>query len=215
MTAPRGTHATADGSFGRSAGNAAARGGLLVIIAVLIGLFLLRQGLDADGGVTSGDTENTTSGDTSGSEDSVPVDDGSEDGSSEEAAADAPSSTPSSTPSATLPPARPNAEIKIRVANAAEASPGIAGDAVSVLITKGFNALPPKNTLDEVGAIEASAIYYLPGWESEAVAVAEAFGVDPASTVSPATEETNSLVESMEDATILVILGGDGVIRGR
>ncbi|MCP3910538.1 MAG: hypothetical protein GY713_06265 [Actinomycetia bacterium] len=211
MTAPRGTHATADGSFGRSAGNAAARGGLLVIIAVLIGLFLLRQGLDADGGVTSGDTENTTSGDTSGSEDSVPVDDGSEDGSSEEAAAGAPASTPS----ATLPPARSNAEIKIRVANAAEASPGIAGDAVSFLITKGFNALPPKNTLDEVGAIEASAIYYLPGWESEAVAVAEAFGVDPVSTVSPATEETNSLVESMEDATILVILGGDGVIRGR
>ncbi len=207
MTASRGTHAAADGSFGRSAGNAAARGGLLVVIAVLIGLFLLRQGLDTDGGVISVDAKETAPGDPSGSEDSAPVDDGSDDGSAEDAAVGATSSTTTST----LLPARPEAEIKIRVANAS-AEAGIAGDAVNFLIVQGFNALSPKNALED---IEASAIYYQAGWESEAVAVAAAFAVDPVSTVFPATEDTNGLVESMEDATILVILGDDGVIRGR
>lgn len=211
MTSPRGSHAAADGSFGRSAGNAAARGGLLVIIAVLIGLFLLRQGLDDSGTVID-----VGAGDTSTD---VTIDDAA--GAGTDGAADDASSTddgttaPVSTTSSTLLPARPNAEIKVKVANATTAEAGIAGAAVNFLITQGFNALSPKNARDEVRPIVESVIYFLPGDESEAVAVATAFGVDPATTVAIATETTNDIVDSWDDATILVVLGDDGVIRAR
>ena len=43
MTA-QGRYAATDSSFGRSAGNAAARGGALVAVAVVIGFLLLWQG---------------------------------------------------------------------------------------------------------------------------------------------------------------------------
>ncbi len=45
--------------------------------------------------------------------------------------------------------------------------------------------------------------------------MAVAFAVDPATTVSIATETTNDIVDSMDDATILVVLGDDQVIRAR
>ena len=210
MTAPRGSHGSPDGSFGRSAGNAAARGGLLVLIAVLIGLFLLRQGLDDEGAIIDigdGDTTEESSDDAGGTSP--------EDGTDDDTSADDGTSTPTSTTSSTLLPARPPAEIKVKVANATTAEAGIAGEAVNYLITQGFNALSPKNARDEVRPIEVSAIHFLPGWESEAVAVAVAFAVDPATTVSIATETTNDIVDSMDDATILVVLGDDQVIRAR
>jgi hypothetical protein len=207
VTAPRGSHAASDGSFGRSAGNAAARGGLLVIVAVLIGLFLLRQGLDDEGALVKVDTGDSTT------ESSIdPGDDGAAAGGATDDATGDTATAPSSSTSTTLLPARPNEEIKIRVANATTDGAGLAGDAVNFLIAQGFNALAPKNAIGE--PIQASTVYYLPGWESEAVAVAQAFGVD-ASVVTIFTDTTADLVESMDDATILVILGDDGVIRAR
>ncbi|MCP5028531.1 MAG: LytR C-terminal domain-containing protein [Actinomycetia bacterium] len=213
MTSPRGGHGSADGSFGRSAGNAAARGGLLVIIAVLIGLFLLRQGLDDEGAIVSVGSDDTSAEESTdtGSDDDAGTD-GSDDGTG---SADDGTESTASTTSSTLLPSRPAAEIKVKVANATTSEAGIAGEAVNFLITQGFNALSPKNARDEVRPIMASAVHYLPGWESEAVAVATAFGVDPATTVAIATETTNDIVESMDDATILVVLGDDGVIRAR
>ncbi len=149
MTAPRGSHGSPDGSFGRSAGNAAARGGLLVLIAVLIGLFLLRQGLDDEGAIIDigdGDTTEESSDDAGGTSP--------EDGTDDDTSADDGTSTPTSTTSSTLLPARPPAEIKVKVANATTAEAGIAGEAVNYLITQGFNALSPKNARDEVRPIE-------------------------------------------------------------
>ena len=210
MTTPRGSHAAPDGSFGRSAGNAAARGGILVVIAVLIGLFLLRQGLDDDNSLVNLDTGDDTTQSSTDADTADGTDDAAD--AADDGTDDAATAGTSSTTSSTLLPARPAAEVKIRVANATTAEAGIAGDTVNFLITQGFNALSPKNSL--VRPIQESTVYYLPGWESEAVAVATAFGVD-ASVVAIFTDTTADLVDSMDDATILVILGDDGVIRAR
>jgi len=62
MTSP-GRYASSDGSFAKSAGSAAARGGILIAIAVVIGFVLLWQGFDggeSDAAVgDAGTTEST------------------------------------------------------------------------------------------------------------------------------------------------------------
>ena len=71
MTAP-GRYAAGDGSFAKSAGGAAARGGVLIAVAVAIGLIILNFAYDG------GDESAAVPGD-----DSVADDTGGDDGSGE------------------------------------------------------------------------------------------------------------------------------------
>ncbi|HEX4979522.1 MAG TPA: hypothetical protein VFV35_05610, partial [Acidimicrobiales bacterium] len=113
-----GTHAAADGSFGRSAGAAMGRGVLLLAVALVIGIVLLNATEDQPPGtgVSAGArTDDGSGGDGNG----------------------APPGATTTAPPTTLPPARNPAEVKVLVANASTVR-GAAGGARTKLLEAKF-----------------------------------------------------------------------------
>ncbi|MGI9608581.1 MAG: hypothetical protein ACR2P0_20800, partial [Acidimicrobiales bacterium] len=125
------SHAADDGSFARSTGGAAARGAMLIALAVIIGLVLLAFALDDPGTPVAAD--DTVQPDDGG------VADGSDDGTDDSTATttpggdsgDAPATTEAVTTITAAPPddpgvTRPPAEVTVLVANGTTES-GVAG----------------------------------------------------------------------------------------
>jgi len=218
MTAP-GRYATNDGSFARSTGNAAARGGALIAVAVVIGILLLWKGgvggadssaaIQDDGTSTdegSGDDSSTETDDGSGSADEdtasdVAVDDESlavDDGSTDNATEVAPVTAT----------ARPVGEVKVMVANGAGES-GLAGSQSGILTTAGYVAV----AVNAAVATDISTVWYIDGYDADAIGVAEALGgseihlrlagADPVALVREGEAIGN------EDAHVWVVLGSD------
>ena len=148
----RGTHAAEDGSFSRSAGNAAVRGALLIIAAVILGLVLLSATNDdepfaaRDEAAEQDDGEESTTDDTVDTETSQPTD---------------------TTPAAQ---ARPPAEVKVLVANGARIQ-GAASRRAADLAQAGYQVAGTVNTN---AAMQDSRVYFTEGYEAEARALAEA-----------------------------------------
>jgi hypothetical protein len=116
VSATRGRHASADGSFGRSAGAAAGRGALLLAIAVVLGIVLLQAADDAPPG------QEVTSGGNGGG---------------------APATTSTSEAAATTTlPLRPPAQVKVLVANGSGV-PKAAARTSALLQPHGYNLLAP------------------------------------------------------------------------
>lgn len=214
MTAP-GRYATNDGSFARSTGNAAARGGALIAVAVVIGILLLWKGgvgsddgsaaIQDDGPSTddgSADDSSTENGDGSGSTD--------EDADSAAGADDGSLAVDDDTTDAApvTPTARPVGEVKVMVANGAGES-GLAGSQSGILTTAGYVAV----AVNAAVATEISTVWYLDGYDVDAIGVAEALGgseihlrlagADPVALVSEGEAMGN------EDAHVWVVLGSD------
>jgi hypothetical protein len=178
----RGQHAADDGSFGRSAGGAMARGVALIVAAVLLGVILLRA-TDSPEPFASVNTDNGSEidDDTNGAGD----DDDDVTGSTD----------------TTLPSAHDPSEVTVLVANGAGID-GLATRITDLLTAANYVAAPPGNT----APADASAVYFTsPEFEADAHAVADLLNPKPAVAALP----DPSPVEDLKGAHVLVIAAAD------
>ncbi len=180
----------------RTAGPAAARGALLVAVAIIIGVLLLSRGFgdgadakSGEGGLTITESSTTTT--------TEPLQ-------SENAGEASPTE---SVPTVSVPivPLRPPNEVKVLVANStANREPGVAGRARDDLIALGYNALAPENG----NPVAQTVVHFAEGWEAEATAVAESLG-GSAANIAPMPTPLPAPIEDLRTATILVLLSDD------
>lgn len=193
MTA--GAHDSGEG-FGRSAGVNAARGIAVIVGAVLLGLFLMVRGID-DNSVAADDVTTTTS----------PVDDS---GSTETTINDTVTTQPveDTITDDTLGAQRNPADVLTLALNGTNPiQSGVAGRVRDRLTAAGYAAAAPKNA-DTAGP---SVILFVEGYESDAQAIAEIFGVDPAAVLRPFDPATSPISDT-QAAHVIVMAGTDGVI---
>ncbi len=191
------------GEFVRSVGSNAAKGIGVIVAAVLVGVALMWLGY-AD------DTVNATADDSG----AVSSDDGTGDG--ETTATDATTTTGDSTTTTTSPTTttapppstRPQSEVTVLVLNAAENKPGIAGRGSEIVAQAGYDTLKAS----DAGSDQATAVQYAPGFEADAVAVAQVFGLDE-SVVEPFSDPLNIRnPDRAEGAEVIVLIGLDNQI---
>lgn len=221
-----GYHAADDGSLARSTGGAAARGAMLIALALVIGLVLMAFALDdpqtviASTDDTTTDVESTddaadTSTDDATEDSSDAVSVGEPDGSTDETVATiAPDdSTPDTI--AEAPPtgeARPASEVNVLVANGTGGK-GVAGTISDKLKADGYIA----NAANAPSTAEA-VIYYRVGYDADARAIAEALGAPPdIITQAPGDGTIAVAAEAVSDgrltaANVVVIIGNDNNI---
>lgn len=163
-----------------------ARGAALVVVAVLIGLVLLRNGLDTSEVVTS-------------SRDRTPADEGaadSGDGGTDEGAEDGGEETP------TTEAVRPPAEVSVIVLNGTSVA-GVAGAYSEALGSAGYQMLEPGNATTKTAA---TLVYFAEGFEAEAVAVATAAGAPDTIAPEPIPQPPPGDVGA---ANVVVVIGTD------
>ncbi len=202
MTTP-GRYAASDGSFARSTGNAAARGVLLIAVAVVIGVFLLSQGFDSPSGVAAGPDAPTTTAPSTDTTDTTGNDD---------TTTTLGEDTSTTQGSVTVDPVttRPAGEVKVVVANGTGA-PGVAGAAKTKLTTAGYVA-EAENAA--VVPTELSSVYYVDGYAEEAKGVAAALG-GTLSLLRAAPADPLALIKSpegLEDFHVFVVIGDDDAL---
>lgn len=164
-----------------------ARGAALVVVAVVIGLFLLRNGLDTSEAITSnsGDGQATDASSTDGSDSTDEGTDG--------------------TTTTTLA-SRPPAEVPTIVLNDSGIA-GAAGKYSEVLTAAGYTLTNPEGAnADAEGDAAATLIFFAPGFETEAAAVATAIGA-PATVVPAALSATPP--GPTASASVVVVIGTD------
>ncbi|HAB57563.1 MAG: hypothetical protein CL433_06850 [Acidimicrobiaceae bacterium] len=214
MTA-QGRYATPDSSFGRSAGNAAARGGALVAVAVVIGFLLLWQGGvggsgDAVTAADSGESDDAIGGDTADAGITSETDAATEDSNGDDAAV--PDDTVDTAPEETVAPTpvtRPPGEVKAAVANGVGEA-GLAGSRASVLSTAGYVTVAANAAAETA----QSQVYYVEGYGEEAQGIAVELGGD-AAVLRPAPSDPGALVTdatAVDGFHVFVILGTDRVL---
>jgi hypothetical protein len=177
-----GSHATGDGSFGRSAGIQAGRAALLIGIAVLIGFVLLHH--------TSGALVSVGPPSKGPSLTLPPAGGGSTN-----------TTVPNSSilPTTTIPLRTPQS-IKVLVANGTS-SGGLASRISSALHAKGYDTLTP---VDSTVHPAATIVYFKPGYGSDAAALAGKLNL-AASAVQPIAQPPP--VSNLSTAQILVVVG--------
>ncbi len=184
----------AGGGFGRSAGANVARGVMVIVGAVIIGLLLMNRGLsDNRAGASATDepteaTATTLADDTTVSSQST--------------------TTATTEPPTTLGAPRDPSEVAVLVVNGTENLKGVAGRGTDILKTSNYITREPKNA-DVNGP---SVILYTDGYQAEANAVAAIYGVDPATYVQPF-DPASSPIADTQEANIVVRIGNDGVIQ--
>jgi hypothetical protein len=173
-----------EGGFARSAGGAMMRGVALIAVAVVLGIVLL-QATDGPDPLTTAtdDTSRVEERETPAT--SVP-DDGGDD-----------SPTTTEPPPATVDPST----ITVLVANGSGGVAGLAAAVTEVVAGAGYETAPPTNS----GAVDASVVYYAPGFQDAAANVAQLF--DPTPEVSPLPDP--SPVSDLRGANVVVIASGD------
>jgi hypothetical protein len=153
----------------------------LIAIAVVIGIFLLHRNGPTSATTVSAHTTTTV--------------------------ASHPSTTAPASPTTTAAALRPPASVKVLVANGTVASGGgsqhLAGTVSSTLHAQGYDTLAAVNATHNV---TASIVYFQPGYEREAAALAQSLGL-PASAVQPMPAQPP--VTSLNGANILVVAGPD------
>ncbi len=194
----------AGGGFGRSAGANAARGIMVIVAAVIVGILLMNRGLDGNGSsdgtaaAVSGDQDATDATDDTTVDATTPTTDDSP-------AAGADTTVAGAVP---LPAPRDPSQVAVLVLNGADGAQGVAGRGTDVLKSQNYITKDPKNA-DVNGP---SVVLFQPGYESEAIAVATAFGVDPAAVVQPFDPATSPVADT-QGANVIVRIGNDGVIK--
>ena len=162
-----------------------ARGIVLVVVAVLIGLFLLRNGIDTSvstSGPTGSDGSSSTDGDT-----------GTDSGT------DAGSSTSSSVVGARAP-----GQVPAIVLNGSGVQ-GAAKKYSTALLNKGYTALTNPDGGNATNTADVTSVFYGAGFEAEAAAVAVAIGAPPTSVAALGT----STPGTTSGASVVVVLGKD------
>lgn len=242
MTAP-GRYAASDGSFAKSAGNAAARGGVLIVIAIVIGFALLQWGFDGgdsdaalpidvgdDGGADDGATDGGGSDDgtaddgtTDGTADDGTADDATagdgtaDDGSADDGTADDGTTDGGSGDDAGEVVVDPPSEVNVVVLNGSGVG-GLAGERASVLGAVGYVVVAGNAASFGTGEDTAdSRVYFTQDYADEAKEVAEALsGTAAVLEQAPADPGTLAHADNEADAAaadVIVVLGTDGQLR--
>ena len=180
----RGRHAADDGSFGKSAAVNAGRGGLLILVALVIGVILLQDFDDASGGGATNvsATPETTS----------------------EPATTEPLGT---LPTTTTLPLRAPKDVKVLAINATTVD-GAARRVSDVLRRGGYNVLAPVSASPSVkAATRASAVYYATkDFEREAKRLQQDLELPPTPvTIVPTPPPTADL----RGANVIIVVGPD------
>ncbi|MDW3176349.1 MAG: LytR C-terminal domain-containing protein [Acidimicrobiia bacterium] len=218
-----GHHAADDGSLARSTGGAAARGAMLIALALVIGLVLMAFALDDQGSeITSGDSasDSDTTTDTSDTGDGTDADtgDGTDtDPGTSDTAVDVVDPGDTAAPE-TIPEVpegdgpRPPAEVNILVANGTGGR-GIAGSLADKLIADGYIAKAAN-----APSTAAGIIYYRQGYADDARAVATILGAPPDILTQAPGDGTIAVAPEavadgrLTDANVIVIVGADNAV---
>lgn len=204
MTAP-GRYAASDNSFTKSTATAAARGGVLIVIAIVIGVLLLWQGFDGGDPITDVEDDSEEPVDEMETEDTTPEE------TTGDNADDTPGTTSTTTTAAPIIVDPPNS-VKVAVLNG-RGEAGLAGSRSGHLTTAGYVSIAANaDTSDK----EFSRVYYTPGYADEAELVAVALNGSP-SVIEMAPADPLTLVseadrEAATDYHIYVVLGADAVL---
>jgi hypothetical protein len=193
-------------------------------VAVLIGILLLWKGgvggddsavaIQDDSGSADGTATDDLSTGTDDATDSADDGSGSDDGSDDDSLAvddgTADDTTTDTTP--VTPTARPVGEVKVMVANGAGVN-GLAGAQSGVLTTAGYVAVPVNAALPT----EISTVWYIEGYDIDAVGVAEALGgsevhLRPLGGTDPVALVKEGDALGNEDSHVWVVLGSDGAL---
>ncbi|MEZ5280796.1 MAG: LytR C-terminal domain-containing protein [Acidimicrobiales bacterium] len=230
-----GRHASQDGSFVRSAGGAMSRGIILIVIAVVIGIVLIRTAVGdstvAAGGeqsastteAASGTTDTTAAGtaDTSvattdttaaGTTDtSVATTDTTAAGTTDTSVATTDTTAAGTTDTTTddrgaVEP-RPNAQVRVQVANTTAVA-GAAGGQTDDFKALGYVTLKPTNSASGQGTLALTKIHHVGGYLLEAQQIAAELGLGNDAVFSMP-DSPEALVADWEDPHILVLLGSD------
>ena len=114
-----------------------------------------------------------------------------------------PTEPPLTTTTTTLPPAHPGKQVHVAAHNGSKI-PGSAGRVLTKLKTAGYATLPAEP--DVTPAVATSAVYFRPGFDADAVAIAAAIGLSPASVMAlPAPPP----VSAPTAAEIVIVIGND------
>lgn len=183
-----GSHARDDGSFGRSAGTQTLKGAALLILALVIGVVLLRTAPHNSTSVSTlpGLSSATTS-------------------PSRSSSGGSPTTVPTTAPSTTSPPAHAADEVHLLVANGAGVA-GLAGKIRGQLNAAGYNTDKP--AINSPTSVATTGIYYQPGFEADAVAVAQTLGLGPAN-VSAMPTPPPVAASDLTAVDVLVVAGSD------
>ena len=157
----------------------------MVLVGILIGVLILTVGLDEP-------DENTEAAVTATTQEEAESE-------QEETEPGSQSTTPPGTPSL-----RPPEEVRVLVANGSGIQ-GAAGRLTDRLNAASYLTLSPRNT---VNTQTASIIYFMPTYGLDAVAIAGILDADAESLIRPLPSPVPSLVGGIEDAQILILLGG-------
>lgn len=176
----RGQHAADDGSFSRSAGGAMARGIMLIVVAVLLGVVLLNATDDPEPFARASDEESDDQGATPTTEPA---------GGDEE-------TTSTSAPAV----ARDPSEVTVYVVNGSGVR-GAAGSITERLKGSTYITVDPGN----IDVVDSSRVYFTPGYEADAAAVAGLLTPPPAVEALPDPPP----VDDLQGAQVLVVVAAD------
>ena len=178
----RGQHAADDGSFSRSAGGAMARGIALIVAAVLLGVILLRatDGPEPFVGTTASESDDDDDGSTTPTTDA---------------------GSAVTTPTTAAPAAHNPAEVTVLVANGAGID-GLASRIADALKPANYVLADPGNTK---APADESTVFYTPGYEADAAAVAALLSPPPKTAPLPDPPP----VDDMKGAHVLVVAAAD------
>ena len=204
MTAP-GRYAASDNSFTKSTATAAARGGVLIVIAIVIGVLLLWQGFDGGDPITDVEDDSEEPVDEMETEDTTPEE------TTGDNADDTPGTTSTTTTAAPIVVDPPNS-VKVAVLNG-RGEAGLAGSRSGHLTTAGYVSIAANaDTSDK----EFSRVYFTPGYADEAELVAVALNGSPSvierAPADPLTLVSEASREAATDYHIYVVLGADEVL---
>lgn len=195
MTA--GAHDSGEG-FGRSAGVNAARGIAVIVGAVLLGVFLMVRGVDDTTVAATETTEASTDGDDAETTGTTTP---------EDVVTTLPDEDAASTDDTLGAQSNPADVITLALNGTDPIQSGVAGATRDRLQAAGYGVADPKNA-DTAGP---SVILFVEGFESDARAIAELFGVDPDAVVKPFDAATTPIADT-QSAQVIVMAGSDGVI---
>ena len=170
------------GAGGLNVGRAA----ILIVVALFIGIFVLKQGDDAPSLSSSDLSPNTT----------IPTIDDTSDTTAPRVAVTVPTTVATRVPNS----------FKTIAINATNTG-GVGGKATTKLTAAGYNALAPGDATSSVKAsTKTSLVLYAAGFEREAALVVSLFGL-PSSALRPLTTPPPSV--AVKDSSIVLLVGPD------
>ena len=97
------------------------------------------------------------------------------------------------------------AEVKVLVLNGVDRTKSIAGPAAAALRALNYVTLAPS---DAKANVQTTAIYFQPGYQADAAAIAQKFGV-PSSAVAALPSPLPPSVDAAGDANVIAVVGPD------